>query len=494
MGRADRAVPRARRRSRATATTFPGSRAQQERRRVAAWSTRTPAATSAPATAGERASPICRPARRTASTRRSTSPATTRSSASTAPATSAIADFVWKYAPNGNARRPTSSCRASTSGGARRGDFTYDRGRRAGPDAAPRDYASPQSGWYLQGVYQFMPYWRVGACATIASIPDTPTTARTPRSSPRRVQSAAHVGDARLHAVGIQPHPPAARRRPDAAGVTDNQLFLQYILTLGAHGAHRLLRSSHEIASVQSVLLHAGAALAWLLRSAALNVFATVPEWGALAEELGGDKVKVYTATNALQDPHHVEAKPSLIARARGADLVVATGAELEIGWLPLVLQQAGNPKVRAGQARLLRGRAVRAAARQAGAPRSRRRRRASRRAIRTSRPTRAISHASPGRSSAKLAELDPANAAYYQARYKAFSERWTAAIARWEKEGAPLKGVADRRAAQGVHLSDRVAGPEGGRGAGAEAGRSSRRPRICPKCWRRCSASRSRW
>src|SRR5436305_10585732 len=81
-----------------------------------------------------------------------------------------------------------------------------------------------------------------------------------------------------------------------------------------------------------------------------LNVFATVPEWGALATELGGDKVKVYTATNALQDPHHVEAKPSLIARARSADLIVATGAELEIGWVPLVLQQAGNPKVRPGQ------------------------------------------------------------------------------------------------------------------------------------------------
>src|SRR5438477_12276466 len=83
---------------------------------------------------------------------------------------------------------------------------------------------------------------------------------------------------------------------------------------------------------------------------AALNVFATVPEWGALTAELGGDKVKVYTATNPLQDPHHVEAKPSLIGRARGADLVVATGAELEIGWLPLVTQQAGNPKVQAGK------------------------------------------------------------------------------------------------------------------------------------------------
>src|SRR5206468_7614698 len=85
------------------------------------------------------------------------------------------------------------------------------------------------------------------------------------------------------------------------------------------------------------------------LAHATLSVFATVPEWGALAEELGGDKVKVYVATNALQDPHRVEAKPSLIARARGADLVVATGAELEIGWLPLVVQQSANPKIRPG-------------------------------------------------------------------------------------------------------------------------------------------------
>jgi len=80
---------------------------------------------------------------------------------------------------------------------------------------------------------------------------------------------------------------------------------------------------------------------------AELNVFATVPEWGALAQELGGDKVKVYTATTALQDPHRIEARPSLIARARAADLVVATGAELEVGWLPLVIQQAANAKVR---------------------------------------------------------------------------------------------------------------------------------------------------
>src|SRR6266446_10091752 len=174
---------------------------------------------------------------------------------------------------------------------------------------------------------------------------------------------------------------------------------------------------------------------------AVLNVFATVPEWGALAEEVGGDKVKVYVATNALQDPHHIEAKPSLIARARGSDLVVATGAELEIGWLPLVTQQAGNPKVQAGKpgyfeaasfvpildkpSRLDRSEGDVHAA---GDPH-----------IQTD-PRNIARVAGP--LSARLAELDPENAAYYQARYKAFAERWTAAIARWEKEGATLRGV----------------------------------------------------
>ena len=80
------------------------------------------------------------------------------------------------------------------------------------------------------------------------------------------------------------------------------------------------------------------------------------PNGARSPQELGGDKVKVYIATNALQDPHHVEAKPSLIARARSADLVVATGAELEIGWLPLVTAAGGQSEGAAGQARLLRG------------------------------------------------------------------------------------------------------------------------------------------
>lgn len=180
----------------------------------------------------------------------------------------------------------------------------------------------------------------------------------------------------------------------------------------------------------------------WLApASAALSVFATVPEWGALVEELGGDKVKIYTATNALQDPHHVEAKPSLIARARGADLVVATGAELEIGWLPLVLQQAGNPKVQPGKPGYFEAaryvtlldkptRLDRADGdvHAAGDPH-----------IQTD-PRNIDKVAAP--LAARLAELDPENAAFYQTRYKAFAERWTAAIANWEKQAASLKGV----------------------------------------------------
>ena len=182
---------------------------------------------------------------------------------------------------------------------------------------------------------------------------------------------------------------------------------------------------------------------AWVAPARAdLNVFATVPEWGALVQELGGDKVKVYIATNALQDPHHVEAKPSLIARARSADLVVSTGAELEVGWLPLIVQQAGNPKVRPGTPGYFEAAAF---VPLLGKP---------------ARLDRAEGDVHPQGDphiqtdarniarvavplAARMAELDPSNAAHYQARYKAFNERWSAALARWEREAAPLKGVA---------------------------------------------------
>src|SRR3954465_5629952 len=90
--------------------------------------------------------------------------------------------------------------------------------------------------------------------------------------------------------------------------------------------------------------------LAPLQAYAALNILACEPEWGSLAKELGGDKVNVYTAITAMQDPHRVEARPSLMARARNADLLICTGAQLEIGWVPLLQTQSGNSKIQNGQ------------------------------------------------------------------------------------------------------------------------------------------------
>lgn len=80
---------------------------------------------------------------------------------------------------------------------------------------------------------------------------------------------------------------------------------------------------------------------------AAVKVFACEPEWAALATEIGGEQVNVYTATSAQQDPHHIEARPSLIAQVRKADLVACTGAGLEAGWLPILLARGANPALK---------------------------------------------------------------------------------------------------------------------------------------------------
>ena len=90
--------------------------------------------------------------------------------------------------------------------------------------------------------------------------------------------------------------------------------------------------------------------LVTLPASATLNVFACEPEWASLVHELGHDNIKVFSATTAQQDPHRIQARPSLIAKMRRADLVVCTGADLEIGWLPILLRRAANPKVQPGQ------------------------------------------------------------------------------------------------------------------------------------------------
>src|SRR3569623_2879171 len=92
----------------------------------------------------------------------------------------------------------------------------------------------------------------------------------------------------------------------------------------------------------------ASAALAFT--ASAREVFSCEPQWGALTQELGGEHVSIYNATNALQDPHQIQAKPSLLAKARAAQLVVCTGAELELGWMPVVLRQSGTAAVQPGR------------------------------------------------------------------------------------------------------------------------------------------------
>ncbi len=177
------------------------------------------------------------------------------------------------------------------------------------------------------------------------------------------------------------------------------------------------------------------------IAQADLKVFATVPEWGALAGEIGGDKVKVYTATTAFQDPHRIEARPSLLAQARRAQIVVAAGADLEVGWLPLVLRDSGNAAIQPGKPGYFEAAAwvnrlevlasvdrAQGDVHAAGNPHT---------------------HLDPrnvfkvGEAlTARFSELDPANAAAYQASFKAFAGRWEAAIARWTQAAAPLKGV----------------------------------------------------
>lgn len=174
---------------------------------------------------------------------------------------------------------------------------------------------------------------------------------------------------------------------------------------------------------------------------AALKILATTADWGALATELGGDKVNVYVATSALQDVHRVEAKPSLVARARTADLVIATGAELEIGWLPVLIQESGNSRIQPGRQGYFE------AAAQVSLLEV------------PSRLDRSLGDIHPQGNphlqldphniaavakalTARLSALDAGNAQYYAQRGSDFDARWTQAIARWERKAAPLKGL----------------------------------------------------
>lgn len=190
-----------------------------------------------------------------------------------------------------------------------------------------------------------------------------------------------------------------------------------------------------------SVLLLAASAATAQPASAALKVFACEPEWGALAKELGGDALDIYVATSALQDVHQIQPKPSLISHYRQADLVVCTGAELEIGWLPPLAEKGNNPKLSPGSpgyfeaSGFVQMREVPAKLDRSegdvhpyGNPH-----------IQTG-PQNFLPVAQG--LAARLAAVDPAHAADYAAHLQDFTTRWNAAMQKWKDQAAPLQGL----------------------------------------------------
>jgi zinc/manganese transport system substrate-binding protein len=181
--------------------------------------------------------------------------------------------------------------------------------------------------------------------------------------------------------------------------------------------------------------------MAALPANAALKVLATTSDWSALACELGGDKINVYTATTALQDVHRVDAKPSLVARARTADLIVATGAELEIGWLPVLIRESGNSRIQPGKPGYFEAAPL---VKRLEVP---------------TRLDRSMGDIHPQGNphiqldprniaivakalAERLSQLDSSNASYYATRGKDFDARWQAAIQRWDAQATPLRGM----------------------------------------------------
>jgi hypothetical protein len=149
-----------------------------------------------------------------------------------------IADFVWKWAPNGNAIQTNFKLQSEYFWRRERGDLTYDSMGALGLTQAG-NYAANQSGFYVQGVWQFMPQWRVGArydWLDPGSVDYGVNSIYLANGSfnPQRTAVMLDWTPSEFSRFRIQYQ--QAKLRPD---FTDNEFFLQYILTLGAHGAHK---------------------------------------------------------------------------------------------------------------------------------------------------------------------------------------------------------------------------------------------------------------
>ena len=177
-----------------------------------------------------------------------------------------------------------------------------------------------------------------------------------------------------------------------------------------------------------------------LSAEAKLNVVATLPDFGSLARAVGGDKVDVTVLAKPTEDPHFVDARPSFVVALRSADVLIEGGAELEIGWLPPLLQNARNPKIEAGRpGRVVASQGVRlmnvptSVTRAAGDvhvlgnPHF------------TTDPI--IAKAEAQHIAQAFSALDSANASTYDANYKKFEAAINAKLQEWGTAMLPFKG-----------------------------------------------------
>ncbi len=172
-----------------------------------------------------------------------------------------------------------------------------------------------------------------------------------------------------------------------------------------------------------------------------LNVVTSTTDMAALAQEVGGDKITVEAIAKGYQDPHFVEAKPSFLLKLNNADLLISVGLQLEIGWLPPLITQCGNPRIQVGAPGYLDASQF-----------------AEILDLPTGQVTRAMGDVHPlgnphywldpdnGRRVArgiaqKLGEMDPADNQYFQQRFQDFDNRLTAAGKNWDAQITPYKG-----------------------------------------------------
>ncbi len=183
-----------------------------------------------------------------------------------------------------------------------------------------------------------------------------------------------------------------------------------------------------------------GLLVAPLHAQAKVNIFACEPEWAALADEIGGEKVKTFSATHAKQDPHHIRARPSLMAKVRQADMIFCSGAELEVGWLPLLLHKAGAAVQHGNVGHLMATDFVPLLEKSTVTDRS----------MGDVHPEgNPHIHLNPhhlllvaNELSKRLIQLDGENEGFYRQQWQNFSTRWQHSIDKWEKMMADVKGA----------------------------------------------------